>query len=166
MAADGKDTLIDVWIRWLKNNPLFAVIIFLAIVIGAISSSAESAKKLFAMFKAPQTAPAPPEKHPPKGELDVDKFRAELTETQELITKYRRDVERWNTYLADRESQLNLTKGAKPQTEDEIRSIVASISLQEKVIEESQANKTKDVNALAAHEARAKVLLERIAARP
>ena len=165
MTTDDKDTLVDKWIRWLKNNPYIAIIIFLGVVVGALSSSAESIKKLSAIF-ATSPAASGPQVPLPQAALDLDKLRGELSAAQELITTYKDKVQMWDSYLADRAAQLNRTKGAKPQTDDEIRQIVASISLQEKIIEESQVNRTQAVNHLADQEARARVLRERVAARP
>ena len=165
MATDGKETLVDIWLRWFKNNPFFAMIIFLGVVVGAISSSAESVKKISGIFKTPPAASAP-QVPPPDAALDLDSLRAELRAAQERITTYKGKVEMWDSYLADRAAQLNRTKGAKPQTDDEIRAIVASISLQEKIVEEARTNRTQAVNDLADQVARALVLRERIAARP
>ena len=46
MAPDNKDTLVDAWLRWLKNKRAIALLIFAGAVIVAISTFGQSVQKL------------------------------------------------------------------------------------------------------------------------
>ena len=164
-AGHYKDTLVDAWLRWLKNKRAIAVLILAGVVIIALSSFGQSVQKLIDILR-PAPTPQPQVVEPALPALNLEKLQAELIESQRLIAIHERKVVSFDKWLKEKEAQLERTRAAKPQTDDEIRQIVASISSQENAIEQVQTYRTHEQNDLELQQARLRVLHGRIAARP
>ena len=165
MDPDTKETLVDAWLRWLKNKRSIAALIFAGIVIIALSSFGQSVQKLINIFR-PSPIPLSPVVEPASPPLNLDKLQAELIESERLIGIHERKIVGFEKWLREKEAQLDRTKAAMLQTDDEIRQIVESISLQENGIEQVKLYRAQEQNDLELQEARLSVLRGRIAARP